>query len=384
MHYGWLTLSFIFSMVTNIIVYFGVLSLIYWVGEKKDGLLRRRHDQIQIAICWAFVAYLFIMSTLDAHFAPTFFGSHWTYFNLLIISSFIFNLLMVSWTHFFGATIATIGYMFWMPGPITPVRLGIMALVIGVQALLTWQGTKLWRQRPLMYGLMAVYGFICLVNMGIGAAPKDGWFWLRQISALVVEFSAVYEYSLMLIRLRQSSDRFRNDAERDRMTGLKNFGSFNKDLTQLYAKNRERGVKYWLMELDVDHFKSINDTYGHLVGNKVLKGVATATRAYADTLDYVTTVYRMGGEEFCLLLQGGTDNDERATRIALDLREQLRALHFTDEDGKTFQITVSIGVERVLAEDKNYLDIYNRVDKFLYDAKQSGRDAANIRGITVR
>jgi diguanylate cyclase (GGDEF)-like protein len=374
----WLILSYSSSIITNVVVFFGVLSLIYWIGEKKEGRVKQWHDQIQMGICWLFVLYLFGMSAVDGHFAPVFFGSHWTYLNMLIIASFMFCLLMVSWVHFGVSALATLAYSFYMPGAMTSERLGCVAFAIMIQAILTAYGRQIWSNRFVLYPFMTVYGASALLNMGLGAHPEDGWFWGRQVVALALQFILIYEYSTMMVRIRRASDLYRTEAIRDRMTGMKNFGTFNKELERLYHRHQAGGPSFWLMELDVDHFKAINDTYGHLVGNTVLTTVAHETRAYSDTLDYETMVYRMGGEEFCLLIQGGTNDLDKAHAIGEGLRKRLAALNFYSEEGQLFHITVSLGAEHADRADKHYLDIYNRVDKRLYAAKQGGRNMVAV------
>ena len=381
---NWLVWSFIASLLTNAIVVSGVLALIYYVGEKKSGWLFAYHDQIQIAICWIFTLYLFLMSAVNGNQASNLWGAHWTFFNVMIIVSFVFNLLMVSPVHWVGAALATFGYLFYLPGQVTPLRLGLTALVVAIQYFLTVKGAKIWDRRVVIYPLFAVYCGISLTVMALGVGSKDGWFWVRQLVALVILAVMAYEYAHMLVHLRRQNNRYQQEAVRDRMTGLKNFGTFNTELQKLYERHQRTGQNYWLFELDIDHFKSINDTYGHLVGNTVLKTVAQTTLDFARELSYPTAVYRMGGEEFCLLVGEGHGDQQAATKLAERLRQRLATLVFHSEAGKDFQITESLGAEFVDPDDKHYLDIYNRVDQYLYAVKRSGRDGLNIHGQTLR
>jgi diguanylate cyclase (GGDEF)-like protein len=89
----------------------------------------------------------------------------------------------------------------------------------------------------------------------------------------------------------------------------------------------------------------------------------------------------MGGEEFCLLLRDGNDDEQAAKAMIGRIAGRLASLEvFHGEDGTPFHITVSVGAEFADPEDKHYLDIYNRVDQFLYAVKRSGRDGLNIHG----
>lgn len=381
---NWLVWSFIAAILTNLILVSGVLALIYYVGEKKSGWLFAYHDQLQIIICWVFTGYLFLMSAVNGNSTSALWGAHWTFFNLMVIVSFVFNLLMISKIHWAVSALATFGYMLYLPGSTQPMRWLLTAIVIVIQYFLTVKGAEIWAKRSVIYPLLAIYGGLALVDMAVGASAKDSWFWMRQVVAWVILAIVTYEYARMLVHLRRRNNQYQQEAVRDRMTGLKNFGTFNTELQQLYHRHQQTGQSFWLFELDVDHFKVINDTYGHLVGNTVLETVAKVTLDYAHSLSYDTAVYRMGGEEFCLLLRDGNDDVQAATTIAQTLRELLAALVFHGEDGTPFQITVSVGAEFASNDDKHYLDIYNRVDQFLYAVKRSGRDGLNVHGQTLR
>ena len=93
----WIFWSFIASILTNGILVSGVLALIYYVGENKSSWLFEHHDQVEIVICWVFTLYLFLMSAVNGN------SAHWTFFNEMVIVSFVFNLLMVSRIHWIGA-----------------------------------------------------------------------------------------------------------------------------------------------------------------------------------------------------------------------------------------------------------------------------------------
>lgn len=383
---GWLLATFWASLETNVVVFLGVLSLIYWVGDVKSGWMRKYHDYIQWLISFAFISYLYLMLKIDGKFHPVIWGQHWTFYNVLIVATFIFCMLMISKRYF--AIIATLTALFFYssPEPLTAQRLIAVVVMILIQFIVAAYGRKIWQNRVYAYGLLIVYarsGMYSLFDLSNFSA--DQGFWLRQITAIVIEAIIGYEYLRLLIQRRIAFDTFRSEAITDRMTGLKNFGTFNKDIEALYRGFKNGGKKYVLIEMDVDHFKRINDTYGHLVGNEVLTTVAKTAARFAENLPRATDVYRMGGEEFCILMRGiDAYSEDRGRAITQDLKRELDALRFTSEDGTDFGITVSIGEERILKEDNNYLDIYNRVDHFLYEAKNGGRNQINLHGITIK
>ena len=119
---------------------------------------------------------------------------------------------------------------------------------------------------------------------------------------------------------------------------------------------------------DIDHFKSINDQYGHWAGDKCLKEIIKRIKPILRETDFLA---RWGGEEFIILFPG-TDI-ENATGVAERLRktiENTRFLYHKQEIG----ITVSIGVTQAQASDHGQESIFNRVDKAMYEAKKKGRN----------
>jgi diguanylate cyclase (GGDEF)-like protein len=122
------------------------------------------------------------------------------------------------------------------------------------------------------------------------------------------------------------------------------------------------------MITDVDHFKSVNDTWGHTTGDEVLKGVAKSLQQGARTTDIVG---RLGGEEFVVICEG-TDV-EGAAIVAERMRLALKRLQFETPRGP-LSITSSFGVALLLTDDADGHATLEAADKNLYKAKQQGRD----------
>ena len=133
---------------------------------------------------------------------------------------------------------------------------------------------------------------------------------------------------------------------------------------------RRRGEKYAALIIDVDHFKKINDTYGHDNGDRVLQQLAVLLTNTIRSGDYT---FRLGGEEFMVLL---VDVDEKRAQM---LAEKIRAAVFKESfqllDGQTIDVTVSIGIS-VYSGHPDYQYDLTRADEALFKAKQSGRNRA--------
>ncbi|WP_461225315.1 GGDEF domain-containing protein [Lacticaseibacillus suihuaensis] len=247
-----------------------------------------------------------------------------------------------------------------------------------MQGFASFGGYRFWRNHAVMLGSLALAGALAMGLMWvIGGSLDFAGFWSRQIIAFVVIAVGAYEYFRMLL---VSQLRVESQIELDELTGLKNFRTFDHDMHTRYAGYRQNGTGLTLLELDIDWFKRINDTYDHLVGNAVLKGVGQATAAFAQALPQTAAAYRLGGEEFCIAVTALPQ--DAALEVAQALKAKLDALTFTAAD-HTFSITVSVGLAEAIPADLNYLDVYKRVDHFLYEAKRAGRNRLNIGGRIV-
>jgi len=133
--------------------------------------------------------------------------------------------------------------------------------------------------------------------------------------------------------------------------------------------NNRYGNALSIFMMDVDHFKKINDTYGHKVGDIVLQKLAAICR---DTLRMVDIIGRVGGEEFAILLPETTEQE--AIRVAERLRQAIANAKIPLGYGLPLSITVSIGITSLMSKDDNIDVLLNIADKALYEAKNTGRN----------
>ena len=154
----------------------------------------------------------------------------------------------------------------------------------------------------------------------------------------------------------------------DPLTGLLNRRLLQEILENEYSRFTRHDVTFSLLLLDVDHFKSINDQYGHSSGDLVLKMLADSCTGNLRKHDVMA---RYGGEEFCVILP--YTNAEKAVILAEKLRTGIAARKLKVGDTEV-RVTASIGVSEIQATDKAPGEILERADAALYEAKQSGRD----------
>lgn len=158
----------------------------------------------------------------------------------------------------------------------------------------------------------------------------------------------------------------RDSALRDYLTGLYNRRHFFSAGETLHAAARRRHMAVAAVMLDIDHFKRVNDTYGHLAGDRVIKQVASILASGVREADLLG---RYGGEEFCILLTG-TDRDYLAV-ILERLRSAVESTPIVHED-QTLSVTISLGATFDLSESLQAM--IDRADACLYRAKQGGRN----------
>jgi diguanylate cyclase (GGDEF)-like protein len=169
----------------------------------------------------------------------------------------------------------------------------------------------------------------------------------------------------------QSARMYRAMEERattDGLTGLTNHRAFRERLGQLHALAERTGRRFAVILTDIDHFKKVNDTHGHPVGDAVLKRVAAVFAGRARKVDVVA---RYGGEEFVLILPD-TDGDG-AEVFANKLREEVAAQTMPADAGP-FRVTISMGIAEYPGDSRDPSELIERADQALYRCKRGGRN----------
>jgi diguanylate cyclase (GGDEF)-like protein len=171
------------------------------------------------------------------------------------------------------------------------------------------------------------------------------------------------------IKRHKAEAELRNAARHDALTGLLNRRSMNISMPQRHAEARAEGQAITLMMCDLDHFKRLNDEYGHAVGDEVLR--RTAQRVHAAVRDS-DLVFRYGGEEIAVLLECGPAD---AIRIAEKIREAVKARGGRRAHDDDFPpVTISIGVATSENAKTELKELMAAADESLYAAKDAGRD----------
>ncbi len=173
----------------------------------------------------------------------------------------------------------------------------------------------------------------------------------------------------VMVRIQRAEAEARKASLTDSLTGLYNRRFLHQRLEEEMARSRRHDTPLACVMLDIDHFKAINDTRGHAVGDAVLREVASILRRHIRKSDIAV---RYGGEEFVLVLfSNGADG---ARLVAERIRADVES-HTFGSDGNSVQVTISIGVCAFPEESIGTADdLMRRADSALYQAKEAGRN----------
>jgi diguanylate cyclase (GGDEF)-like protein len=175
-----------------------------------------------------------------------------------------------------------------------------------------------------------------------------------------------------LLQRSQRHAQLVNDSRFDAKTGLLNAGTWEREANAEVARANRTRSSLAVALIDVDNFKAVNDTYGHLAGDKALRALSRSIKIFLREYDLVG---RFGGEEFSLLLPQTGEEDAR--RVAERMRSHIAEMPFDvgdKADSETIRLTVSIGVAALGNTGSQLTELLATADAALYRAKHAGRN----------
>lgn len=187
----------------------------------------------------------------------------------------------------------------------------------------------------------------------------------------------VSDIALNKIHLRETNQHLSYISRTDGLTHLFNRAHWETCLKEVFDSCKVTGEPASLVMFDIDHFKKVNDTYGHGVGDDVIREVSSLLRRSSRKTDYCG---RYGGEEFTALLPGTTE--DQAYYFAERLRKKVEST-LVKSGNVDVKFTISLGVCEFRPEFNDYLEWLTETDKSLYESKQNGRNQVTINKVTV-
>ena len=201
-----------------------------------------------------------------------------------------------------------------------------------------------------------------LANMLRKTKSRDELYYLKRAVLTMAQ-----ELETFINRLQDEKNRFEELAYKDPLTDLDNRRSFTEKAKTMVEYARRYGEPLSVLMIDIDDFKRVNDTYGHDVGDRLLKALADVIRRSIRSSD---TAARFGGEEFVVLLP--RTDEEGAKTVADRIRNSFKEVS-VDADGERVRTTVSIGVATWRGEG-SVEEVIKKADEALYEAKRTGKD----------
>lgn len=242
------------------------------------------------------------------------------------------------------------------------------ALIVKVEAPLR---TAYWIAAG-SFSLIAFLSLARLSNLLFLGNDTVSMFSTKGVNPYVFFFASMAQMSMslafMLLINTTLANRLIALAATDALTGLMNRRSLDLEITRQLANQKRHGECISIMMIDVDHFKRINDQYGHLAGDEVLRRLAHLMQSVVRTNDYIA---RYGGEEFCILLPG--TNESQALILAERLRRLFNEL-VIEWEGDIVRGSISIGVADTRHDAHEAHSLLSAADLALYMAKHQGRN----------
>jgi diguanylate cyclase (GGDEF)-like protein len=210
---------------------------------------------------------------------------------------------------------------------------------------------------------LRVLGVIQLVNVDMSRFTDAELFFLRSLC----------DYAAIAIENARWVEKIQELTITDDCTGLYNARHLYKTLeTEVYRSSRF-GYEFSILFIDLDHFKTVNDTYGHLIGSKLLAEMGYLVKAQLRLIDFA---YRYGGDEFVVLLP--QTSKDQALVVAKRLRDAMRASQFCKDEGLNLNVRASIGLASYPHDARTAHDIIRQADEMMYLVKNSTRDNIGI------
>lgn len=231
----------------------------------------------------------------------------------------------------------------------------------------------IWEQRPYIFkfnNYRPITGTAEYMYQNISVFPLTST--TGEVSNICIIIYDVTDIAVNSLALADANQQLEHLSRTDRLTGLNNRGYWQERQEREFARFQRHQTPCSLIIFDIDHFKAVNDTYGHAAGDEVIKIVARSLLATARDIDICG---RYGGEEYVVLLENTDANG--ALVFAERLRKLIEKLTVTYE-GQEIKFTVSLGIcELTLAvgSAKQWLEL---ADQGLYQSKEGGRNQTNI------
>ncbi|HTN33275.1 MAG TPA: diguanylate cyclase [Marinobacter sp.] len=241
--------------------------------------------------------------------------------------------------------------------------------------LLNTRGFTSWEQRPYLFkfrNARPITGTEEFMFQNLTISPLSGT--TGEVEKVCLMVYDVTDVASGKRALEKANKQLAKLSMTDILTGLLNRGTWENLVAAEYERYRRYGHPTSLVMFDIDHFKKVNDTYGHLAGDEVIKHTAAVTK---NSLRLSDSPGRYGGEEFGIILPETDSTDAKA--ICERIREVIAASTVETSVGP-IQYKISMGVAQLTDKPQNYMEWLQQADEALYKAKETGRNRTCVFG----
>ncbi len=227
------------------------------------------------------------------------------------------------------------------------------------------------RRFPWLDYLLAVTFFGALLWDFVRVKFALSWNVYEQELGYLVAFAVLlYVYINMVTQDSKLKTQLTQFANHDALTNAENYAAYTNHVKLLFSSSSKNNLSLSMMMFDIDHFKQVNDTYGHSAGDRVLQEVTRTVQTVLTENDPQVTLYRTGGEEFNVLFPGyDLESTQTIVEEIFDATNHL-TVKFNDQQ---IPLSISVGVSQLRHADTTPQDFYDRVDQHLYYSKRHGR-----------
>jgi len=210
-----------------------------------------------------------------------------------------------------------------------------------------------------------VLGVIQLINVDMSRFAESELFFLQSLC----------DYAAIAIENAKAFERIQELTITDDCTGLYNARHLYKTLEAEVYRSARFGYEFTVLFIDLDHFKAVNDTHGHLAGSRLLGEVGYTIKANLRLIDYA---FRYGGDEFVILLP--QTSKEQALTVAKRLMDVFHETEFLRQEGLKLTVRASLGVATYPEDARSAHEIIRQADEMMYLVKNSSRDNIAVAG----
>ncbi|WP_341779582.1 GGDEF domain-containing protein [Levilactobacillus sp. HBUAS70063] len=363
-------------MLTSIFFVLGVITLYWsifnWATSKAESQNKpvnvKRVQTIVGLVCAVTSVFALQLIVRDSHLS-------WTFTNfqllLLIFVAYFLQVRIPYWAVF----VAGIAFMLLNGNVDQPLSWGYTFLFVIFYEVSYVQSTHLWRAPFTRYAIVAM-AFALPLWYIVKLRFQLPWStYLDEMINYLILVVLMYGYFKIQDKDRRIKDRLFQSANWDALTKVQNFAAYDRAIGYEFRQSAAHDRDLSMVMFDIDHFKHVNDTYGHLAGDEVLKQVAKTVTNTLKASDSKIVLYRTGGEEFNIIFPNYTvDETEKIAQKVFDAVKDLTIAY----NDVAIKVTISVGVSALSLKDSNPLDFYKRVDANLYRSKQNGRQQITV------